>query len=198
MPRLLEVAAGQLQGLGDRPVSKLHTETALKNLPGIAELADDAVKAGEEAEGDADVRAMLPRLRKSAETAKAALGKFEAHLRDVVLPKAEAEGRLGRELFDRKMRHTLKSDLSPLEILERANREYVAVRREMVRLARENWVRYVPDRPMPTAETAGTEEAADSEIVRTAPPPSTRSRMRCSTSAATSSPGSRRSAGRRI
>src|SRR5947207_2014828 len=65
MPRLLEVAAGQLQGLGDRPVSKLHTETALKNLPGIAELADDAVKAGEEAEGDADVRAMLPRLRKS-------------------------------------------------------------------------------------------------------------------------------------
>ena len=166
MPRLLEVAAGQLQGLGDRPVSKLHTETALKNLPGIAELADDAVKAGEEAEGDADVRAMLPRLRKSAETAKAALGKFEAHLRDVVLPKAEAEGRLGRELFDRKMRHTLKSDLSPLEILERANREYVAVRREMVRLARENWLRYVPDRPMPTAETAGTEEAADSEIVR--------------------------------
>ena len=166
MPRLLEVAAGQLQGLGDRPVSKLHTETALKNLPGIAELADDAVKAGEEAEGDADVRAMLPRLKKSAETAKAALGKFEAHLRDVVLPKAEAEGRLGRELFDRKMRHTLKSDLSPLEILERANREYVAVRREMVRLARENWLRYVPDRPMPTAETAGTEEAADSEIVR--------------------------------
>ena len=166
MPRMLEVAAGQLQGLGGRPVSKLHTETALKNLPGIAELADDAVKAGEEAEGDADVRAMLPRLKKSAETAKAALGKFEAHLRDVVLPKAEGEGRLGRELFERKMRHTLKSDLSPLEILERANREYVAVRREMVRLARENWSRYVPDRSMPTAETAGTEEAADSEIVR--------------------------------
>jgi hypothetical protein len=166
MPRLLEHAQAQLQGHADRPVSKLHTETALKNLAGISELADDAVRAGEEAEDDAEVRAILPRLKKAAETAKKALGEFESDLRDRVLPNAEGEGRLGRDLFDRKMRHTLKSDLSPLEILERANREYVAVRREMVRLARDNWSRYVPDRPMPTAETAGTEEAADSEIVR--------------------------------
>jgi uncharacterized protein (DUF885 family) len=166
MPHLLENAEGQLQGHGDRPVSKLHAETALKNLAGIAELADDAVKAGEAAEADADVRAILPRLRHAAETAKVALNRFEAHLQDKILPRAEGEGRLGRDLFDRKMRHTLKSDLSPLEILDRANREYVAVRREMVRLAREHWTRFVPDRPMPTAASAGTEEAADSEIVR--------------------------------
>src|SRR5207253_1794994 len=91
---------------------------------------------------------------------------FEVQLREVVLPGAEGEGRLGRALFETKMRHTLKSDLSPAEILERANREYVAVRREMIRLAREAWPRFLGDRPRPTAASAGTQEAADSGTVR--------------------------------
>ena len=118
------------------------------------------------ATADADVRFVLPRLRVAAATAKGALDQFEVHLREVVLPGAEGEGRLGRALFETKMRHTLKSDLSPAEILERANREYVAVRREMIRLAREAWPRFLGDRPRPTAASAGTQEAADSETVR--------------------------------
>ena len=167
IPRLLAAAQEQLQGHDGRPVSKFHTETALKQLSGIADLADEAVNAGVEAESaDADVRFVLPRLRVAAATAKGALDQFEVHLREVVLPGAEGEGRLGRALFQTKMRHTLKSDLSPAEILERANREYVAVRREMIRLAREAWPRFLGDRPRPTAASAGIQEAADSETVR--------------------------------
>src|SRR5438876_1124425 len=129
--------------------------------------ADEAVNAGVEAESaDADVRFVLPRLRVAAATTKGALDQFEVHLREVVLPGAEGEGRLGRALFETKMRHTLKSDLSPAEILERANREYVAVRREMIRLAREAWPRFLGDRPRPTAASAGIQEAADSGTVR--------------------------------
>ena len=167
IPRLLAAAQEQLQGHEGRPVSKFHTETALKQLSGIGDLADEAVNAGVEAESaDADVRFVLPRLRVAAATAKGALDQFEVHLREVVLPGAEGEGRLGRALFETKMRHTLKSDLSPAEILERANREYVAVRREMIRLAREAWPRFLGDRPRPTAASAGIQEAADSETVR--------------------------------
>ena len=59
---------------------------------------------------DPAVAALTPRLREAAAIAKAALGAFEAHLRDVVLPASDGEGRLGRDLFARKMRHTMRSD----------------------------------------------------------------------------------------
>ena len=41
-----------------------------------------------------------------------ALVAFEAHLRDVVLPASEGEGRLGRALFAEKIRHTMRSAAS--------------------------------------------------------------------------------------
>ena len=93
--------------------AKFHVETALKQLDGVAELADDAIG---QAEGprrptDPEAAAVLPRLRneKAAASAKAALTAFEAHLRDDVLPRSEGEGRLGPDLFARKMRFTTRS-----------------------------------------------------------------------------------------
>jgi hypothetical protein len=51
------------------------------------------------------------------------------HLQEVVLPQSDGDGRLGRELFARKMRYTMRSEaLTPEHILERAEREYEAVR----------------------------------------------------------------------
>ena len=48
------------------------------------------------------------------------------------------------------MRHTMRSEtLTPERILEAAEREYAAVRAEMVRLARELWPTWRPDEPMP-------------------------------------------------
>src|SRR5207244_2209193 len=95
-----------------------------------------------------------------AAEARAALARFETHLRDVVLPASAGEGRLGPELFAQKLRHTLMSDMSPAEVRERAEREFSAVRAEMIRLAGELWPIWLPDRPRPTGATA------DSELVR--------------------------------
>jgi uncharacterized protein (DUF885 family) len=157
LPAVLDAARTTLVGTGDRPVARLHTETALERLAGIEELIADALAAADAAteSGDRDVAAVRPRLIAGAETARLALAAFEAHLREVVLPASEGEGRLGRELFAEKMRHTMRSDtLTPERILAEADREYVAVRAELVRLARELWPAWRPGEPEPDTEDA--------------------------------------------
>ena len=155
LPALVDAAKDNLKGVAGRPVGKFQTETALNQLPGIVELADDAVHEAEtNASDDAEVEVLLPRVRAAAETAKSALSDFETHLRDVVLPASDGDGRLGAELFTRKMRHTMRSDqLTPDRILTEAEREFGAVRAEMVRLAREAWPEWCPGREPPDDET---------------------------------------------
>ncbi|HEY0443732.1 MAG TPA: DUF885 domain-containing protein [Candidatus Limnocylindrales bacterium] len=154
MPDLLDAARACLVGLDGRPVARFHTETALKQLDGIAELADDAVREAEAAAtGDAAVAAIVGRVSAAAAAAKTALSQFETHLRDTVLPASAGEGRLGPELFAAKMRHTIRSEeLTPDAILAAAEREYVAVRGEMIRLARELWPAWGGGAPVPGDE----------------------------------------------
>ena len=141
IPSVVAAARTEIVGLAGRPVSRFHTETALKQLAGVAELADDAVREGQTASpADPAVAAILPRVEAAAATAKASLADLERHLRDEVLPRSEGEGRLGAALFTTKMRHTLRDAvLTPERVLDRANREYTAVRAEMIRLARDLW-----------------------------------------------------------
>ncbi len=150
LPEVLDGARATLVGAEGRPVGRFQTETALKQLPGIGALIDDALAEAEGHPEDPAVAAVTPRLTAAAETACAAIAGFEAHLRDVVQPASEGEARLGPELFAKKMRHTMRSDdLTPERIMAAAEREYTAVRAEMVRLARELWPVWVPDRPLP-------------------------------------------------
>ena len=136
----------------DRPVGRLQTETALEQLPGIGELIDEAVAAAAGSD-DPAVVALRPRLDEAASEAKAALEDLRAHLADVVLPASEGEGRLGRDLFGRRMRHTMRSDaLTPERILEAADREFAAVRGEMVRLAGDLWSTWRPGEPRPSED----------------------------------------------
>lgn len=137
-----------------RPVSRLHTETAIRRLPGIGSIASDAIAQAEAAApGDPDVAAVLPRLRAAQAAAGAAVERFGAWLDSEVLPRTEGEGLLGDELFRAKLRHTLRDpDMTPERLLERADAEYRAVRAEMVRIAREAWPQWCPGRPMPDDE----------------------------------------------
>jgi uncharacterized protein (DUF885 family) len=132
---VLDAARTTLVGAGPgRPVGTLQTETAIEQLPGVVDLIDEALAATDEAEG------VRPRLQTAADGAKAALEAFRQHLADVVLPASEGDGRLGADLFARKMRHTMRSEtLTPERILVEADREYAAIRAEMVRLARDLW-----------------------------------------------------------
>ena len=157
LPAVLDAARAALVGTGDRPVARFHTENALERLTGIEELIADALAAADAASdaGDSAVGAVRARLAAAAQTARLALAAFEAHLRDVVLPASEGEGRLGRDLFAEKMRHTMRSEtLTPERILAEADREFVAVRGELVRLAHELWPAWRPGEPEPETDDA--------------------------------------------
>ncbi|HEU0236839.1 MAG TPA: DUF885 domain-containing protein [Candidatus Limnocylindrales bacterium] len=172
VPAVVAAARDTLIGHGDRPVSRLHAETALKQLPGIVDLADQARAAADDeaARSDPAVAELRPRLAAAAETAKAALAEFEKHLRDIVLPTAEGEGRLGPELFAAKLRRTLRNpDLTPERVLASAERDFVTVRAELVRLAREAWPTWRPGMPQPNDDSAivrGVLDAVASEHQR--------------------------------
>ena len=163
LPAVIHGAKAALQGPGDgRPVGRFQTETALEQLPGIVELVGDALGEAERAAGDEAVAALRPRLDAAATLARDALTDFEAYLRDDVLPRSEGEGRLGAELFTRKMRHTMRSDsLTAERILSAAEREFEAVRAEMIRLARQLWPRWRRGAPLPDDDVTVVREVLD-------------------------------------
>ncbi len=155
LPAVVDAAKGSLVGHDGRPVGRFQTETALKQLPGVDELIGDALAAAEAAAEHPAVATLTPRLRAAAETARRAMAALEAHLREVVLPASDGEGRLGPELFAAKMRHTMRSEaLTPERILAGAEHDYEAVRAELVRLARELWPTWCASRPPPEDEGA--------------------------------------------
>jgi uncharacterized protein (DUF885 family) len=156
MPAILDAARDTLVGHAGRPVGRFQTETALNQLSGIGELVGEALTAaGSAASTDPAVAAIMPRLTAAAETAREALATFETHLRGTVLPVSEGEGRIGRELFTTKMRHTMRSEtLTPERIMAAAEREFIAIRAELVRRARDLWPTWRPDEPIPDDDNA--------------------------------------------
>ena len=153
MRAVTDAAKEQLVGDGQgRPVGRFQTETALEQLPGIDDLIDEAL-ATVAASDDPAVAGLGPRLDAAAGAAKAAVEDLRQHLVDVVLPKSEGEGRLGQDLFARKLRHTMRSaSLTPEHILEAADEQFAAVRGEMVRLAGELWSTWRPGEPRPSED----------------------------------------------
>lgn len=156
IPAVLDAARETLVGHAGRPVARFQTETALDRLPGLGELIAEALAAADvAAPDDPAVAALSARLTAAAATARIALTGFETHLREVVLPASEGEGRIGAALFAAKLRHTMRSEtLTPERILGGAEREFRAVRAEMVRLARDLWPDWRPDGPIPVDENA--------------------------------------------
>jgi len=165
VPALLMAARNELGSMPARPPSRLHTEMAIKQLPGIAVLVEDALAQADAASDQVGVAAALLRLRRAVPLAIAAIGEFEVFLRDDLLERSRGEGRLGAELFARKLRHTFRSDLTADSIMAQARVEYEAVRGEMIRIAREIWSQWVSGEPLPTAGSDGGQEAADSRTV---------------------------------
>ncbi|MDT4947328.1 MAG: hypothetical protein QOH14_4061 [Pseudonocardiales bacterium] len=156
MPALLDAGRDVLVGVDGRPVDRFHTEKALDSFSGIGELVDDALaQADAAADSDPAVATVVPRLRIAAAAAHAALDAFGKHLRETVLPASVGEGRIGSELFGRKLLHTFRTDTATIDsIRDRAEREFAAVRAEMIRIAREIWPTWCPNEPLPSEESA--------------------------------------------
>lgn len=171
LPAFLAGAAGALTGLPGRPVSLLHLDTALAQLDGIGELIGQARAEGRSAldgAADAPLAAALARIDAAEPAARAAIETFRRHLDVTVRPTASGEGRLERDLYERKLRWTLRSTLSAEELLARAERDGRLVTAEMLRIARAMWPAWLPDRDMPTVASAGSTEAAERETIRLA------------------------------
>jgi uncharacterized protein (DUF885 family) len=161
LPALLDAAADALTGADGRPVSLLHTQTALAQLSGIADLIDEGiVEAGRRVASDTGGQ-IATDMRVAAEPARAAVVEFGRRLRDEIAPRAEGEGRLGPELFAAKLRHTLASEITPQELVARARRDYDLVRAELLRLAREAWSDWCPGQPLPTSEDETVRKVLD-------------------------------------
>jgi uncharacterized protein (DUF885 family) len=167
MPAVLEAGRAALVGFDGRAVDRFHTEKALGQMAGVAEVIGDAVAQAEAAAGsDPVVAALVPRLQSAADAARAALAAFEAHLRDVVLPGSVGEGRIGRDIFARKLIHTFRTDEATIDsIRSRAEQEFHAVRGEMIRIAREIWPTWCPDRPLPSDDSAAVRRVLDAIAV---------------------------------
>jgi len=156
LPVLLDAGRERLVGLPDRPVDRFHTEKAIEQWPGLISIVDEAIATGEAAaaNGADNVAAVLPRLREARDTASAALDAFEDHLRASILPASSGEGRLGQELFAAKLAHTMRDPAITIKhIRAEADREFAAVRAEMVRIAREIAPDWLGD-AIPTEEGA--------------------------------------------
>ncbi len=153
VPRIIADAQSVLGTHPTRPVSRLHARVAGERIAGVAALGDEAVALAESAHADPAIGALLPRLRAANATAGAVLEGIGRHLRTEVALQATGVPELGRDLFAAKLRSTLADpEVQPEAILARAEREYAAVRGEMIRLSRAIWPLWCGDRPMPDDE----------------------------------------------
>jgi uncharacterized protein (DUF885 family) len=125
IPRLLEQAQVNL-----KEPSEIATNTAIRQNKGAIELIKNELsKVLEEA----------PDLKDSlvAESQKvvSALEDYQKFLENDLLPRSKGDFRLGKELFEKKLKYTLQSDLSSDEIVKRAEEEFIRVRKRMYEIA---------------------------------------------------------------
>jgi uncharacterized protein (DUF885 family) len=144
IPAVLHAARANLTSGRGRAVARFHVEKAIETIPGVADLCRTAVDMAADLDDAGRVR-----VQAAADPAIAAVDAFVGWLRDDLLPTADGDFRLGRELYERKFHHALKATISPGELEERATRAYDEIRAEMLRLARELWTAWIGDEPMP-------------------------------------------------
>ena len=164
LPALARQAIIGLTGLPGRPVALLQVDTALAQLAGIDELVEAGAAEARSRAAAGEAADLVTPIEGAAAEARAAIASFRALLETEVRARASGEGRLGPELFARKLRLTLSSDLSPEELRERAWSAYHAVRAEMVRLARLAWPTWIPEEPLP--EVSDGDAATEASLVR--------------------------------
>ena len=145
LPAALDQARAALDAGGSRPIGEFHTQKAAERMPGLIDLVDTAVQEA----SDLDDTALRAQVEAAAGPARDAVNRFAAWLRDELQPRATGDFRLGPELYARKFRHALKTDLTPDQLEDRAASDYDEVRAQMLRLARELWPAWMGEQAMP-------------------------------------------------
>lgn len=134
MPRVIEQIKANLKN-----PPKIHTETAITQTAGAINL----VKSGLDPLL-AQAPEMKAALAPAQEKAIAALTAYKAWLEKEVLPKATGSFRIGPELFRKKLRFTLDSEMTPEQILARADRELATTTEALYATARPLYQKFFP------------------------------------------------------
>jgi uncharacterized protein (DUF885 family) len=146
MPRVLE----QIKANVNNP-PRIHTETAIQQTTGAINL----IRSGLEPllEKAPSVRTEFTPMQ---EKAIGALADYRKWLEKDLLPRATGEFRIGAERFRKKLRFALDSDLSPEQILARAERELVTTTEELHATALPLYARYFPESGNASNQANGT------------------------------------------
>ncbi|MGB5335975.1 MAG: DUF885 domain-containing protein [Woeseiaceae bacterium] len=130
LPRFLSEARGSLEM---SRVPKIHAETAVQQNQGLLSIIESMVIPAM----DVLPAAEQQRLNAAIETAKDAIAEQQSWLEETLLPQANADFRIGADLYDVKLAFALNSPMSRREITARAEQEYEAVRNEMYEVSKE-------------------------------------------------------------
>jgi uncharacterized protein (DUF885 family) len=149
MPRVIEQIKINLKN-----PPRIHTETAIQQTTGAINL----VRTGLDPLL-AEAPAMKAQLAPAQEKAIVALTAYKEWLEKDLLPRATGEFRIGAERFRKKLRFALDSDLSPAEILARAERELVTTTEALHATARPLYQKYFPG-------SAGGTPAVPAELIK--------------------------------
>ncbi len=125
IPALVRQAEGHLTN-----PPEIQTRTAIRqNRGNINLIKNDLAKVLERLPGFKDT------LAHPIKVAIKTLEDYQEFLEKDLLPRSKGDFRLGKELFEKKLKLTLQSDLSFEEIVRRAEEELISVRKRMFELA---------------------------------------------------------------
>lgn len=137
-------------------VPLVHAETAVRQNAGLDSIIDDMILP----EAKRLPAAEQARLRRAATALKAASKAHGEWLKNVLVPAAKGEWRLGRELYDQKLSLALNSPISRPALRRRAERVITDTRIEMYGLARQVLAGRAGAPPLPARPTEQQQQAA--------------------------------------
>ncbi|HVN42446.1 MAG TPA: DUF885 domain-containing protein [Steroidobacteraceae bacterium] len=153
LPRLLAQTRANL--IPER-VPAVHAETAVKQNPGVLSLVDELVVPNLGVLAPAD----RARLERAIAGAREAVQAHQRWLEQDLRPRAKGDFRIGRELYEERLRFALMSPLSREEIRRRAEAAVISTREEMYAVARSVLAGRAGAPPTPEHPTHAEQQAA--------------------------------------
>jgi uncharacterized protein (DUF885 family) len=134
---------------------RTHTETAIKqNRGAIAFYEHDVfVFAG--------ATPQLDSLKAAAAPVVAALKQYQDFLEKDLLPRADADWRIGQDKFARKLELQLDAGMTADQVMADAKAEFARVERDMYVVARQLWSQYYPHQALPPDDEEGRQSTVE-------------------------------------
>jgi len=129
--------------------SRIHTETAIDQNRGLIGFVEGPMRA-QFTQAPDQAEALVT----AADQAVEALERYQTFLEQELLPRSTADYRLGPDLYARKLRYTLDTDMGPDDVVARAKDLLETTTAEMAEVARQLHPELFGDEPLPGGDDA--------------------------------------------